>query len=369
VYQQDNAKHLQAEELLKQVLEGRSKKLRPGHPDTLQTKNNLAFLYVEQQKYEQAEALLKEVLDASAAELGPGNPFTLMCKHNLATVYQRQEKYDLAVGLLKEVLSVQTATLRGRHPDILQSKRTLAAVYFHMKKYDQAIPLFEEALELSKTELGPDHPESLRTQVNLAINYRETGKYPQAISLLEAVHRKDGKQPDHAWVGRELLVAYVRAGKTAEATALAAEQIRAAREHCPADSLQLAAALTNAAQGLLEAKMDADAEPLLREALSLREKRAPSDRDTHHARSLLGGALLSQRKYPDAEPLLLNGYRGLRQTEAKILPQVKDVRLRDALERLVRLYEALGKPDEAAKWKKELEAAWVAGRPEKPKVP
>ena len=66
---------------------------------------------------------------------------------------------------------------------------------------------------------------------------------------------------------------------------------------------------------------------------------------------------------------MLDGYSGLRQTEAQIPPQVNDSRLSDALERLVQLYDAWGKPDEAAKWRKELEAARAADRPEKPKGP
>jgi TolA-binding protein len=69
---------------------------------------------------------------------------------------------------------------------------------------------------------------------------------------------------------------------------------------------------------------------------------------------MLGEALLGQKKYADAEPLLLKGYQGMKQREAKIPPQGKP-RLREALERLVQLYEATGKKDEAARWRKELD--------------
>jgi len=47
----------------------------------------------------------------------------------------------------------------------------------------------------------------------------------------------------------------------------------------------------------------------------------------------------------------------LRRTQAQIERPDKDERMRDALERLVQLYDAWGKPDEAAKWRKELEKA------------
>jgi hypothetical protein len=69
---------------------------------------------------------------------------------------------------------------------------------------------------------------------------------------------------------------------------------------------------------------------------------------------MLGAALLGQKKYTDAEPLLKGGYQGMKQRQDKIPPQSKS-RLRMALELLVELYEATGNKDEAAKWRKELE--------------
>jgi hypothetical protein len=67
---------------------------------------------------------------------------------------------------------------------------------------------------------------------------------------------------------------------------------------------------------------------------------------------MLGGALPGQKKYADAEPLLLAGYDGMKQREKSIPPQGK-VRIPEAIDRLVRLYDATGKQDDAAKWRKE----------------
>lgn len=81
----------------------------------------------------------------------------------------------------------------------------------------------------------------------------------------------------------------------------------------------------------------------------------PDARTTFNTKSLLGGALLGQKKYADAEPLLLAGYEEMKQREAKI-PEQGKVRLPEAIERLVQLYEARDKKDDAARWRKELEA-------------
>ena len=97
----------------------------------------------------------------------------------------------------------------------------------------------------------------------------------------------------------------------------------------------------------------AEAEPLARKCLALREKMIPDDWRTFNARSLLGASLLGQKKYAEAEPLLLSGYEGLKQREDKIPPAGR-IRPQEALQRLVRLYEETDRPGLAAEREKEL---------------
>ena len=105
----------------------------------------------------------------------------------------------------------------------------------------------------------------------------------------------------------------------------------------------------------------AEAEPLARECLAIREKQIPDDWLTFNARSLLGGSLLGQKKYAEAEPLLLAGYEGMKQREDRI-PAVGKPRLKETLQRLVQLYDATGRPDQAAEWKQKLAALLTALR-------
>lgn len=68
---------------------------------------------------------------------------------------------------------------------------------------------------------------------------------------------------------------------------------------------------------------------------------------------MLGGALLGEKKYPDVESLLLPGYEGMKAREKMIPPHGK-VRLTEALDRLIRLYDAWGKPEKAKEWRMKL---------------
>ena len=91
---------------------------------------------------------------------------------------------------------------------------------------------------------------------------------------------------------------------------------------------------------------------LRRECLDIRTKTQPDAWSTFNAYSLLGGALLGQKKYAKAEPLLLQGYEGMKQRE-KAIPAPGLSRLPEALDRLIELYTATNRPDEAKKWREE----------------
>ena len=81
-------------------------------------------------------------------------------------------------------------------------------------------------------------------------------------------------------------------------------------------------------------------------------KNQPDAWTTFDAQSLLGGALLGQKKYAEAGPLLLKGYEGMK-ARAKAIPPQGGTRIPEALDRLIELSAATNKPDEAKLWQAE----------------
>jgi hypothetical protein len=130
------------------------------------------------------------------------------------------------------------------------------------------------------------------------------------------------------------------------------EQLPEARKTLPSDSPELARVLANIGWGLLEQKKWDEAEPLLRECWTIRAKTQPEAWNTFYTQSLLGGALSGQKKYQDAEPLLLKGYEGMNQREKTIPPFSKKI-LPETIDRLIELYTATNRPEEAKKWQAE----------------
>lgn len=66
---------------------------------------------------------------------------------------------------------------------------------------------------------------------------------------------------------------------------------------------------------------------------------------------MLGGSLLCQRKYAEAESFLLLGYEGMKQRE-KSIPDAGKMRIPEAIQRVAELYEATGQAEKTAEWKK-----------------
>jgi non-specific serine/threonine protein kinase/serine/threonine-protein kinase len=353
VLHHSQGKHDLAETLIDEVIKRRTARLGADNADTLTSRHRLALVYRSQGKFDLAETLCREVLERRNVTLDRDHLDTLASKHLLAVLYGIKRRFDLAEPMYQEVLRVRTAKQGADHPDTLTSRHHLALLYASMDKPSQAIPILQETLALRKVRLSPEHPTTLDTQADLGINLCNAGRQADGIALLAEVHQKGLSDRRLVRVTSILLGAYLRAGKTADARALADELLRTARDKFADDSLDHFAALADAGWLLVEWKSFAAAEPLLREAVSRGDSFFGDSWQTHHARLLLGISLLGQQKFADAEPLLALGYETLREREAQI-PKETGAPLHQAVQWAVELYEASGQADKAEEWRTRL---------------
>jgi tetratricopeptide (TPR) repeat protein len=281
--------------------------------------------------------------------------------NGLAGAYGAAGKFDLAMPLWEESLKLTKAKLGADHPQTLSAMNDLATGYLEAGKRDLALPLLEESLKLTKAKLGADHLYTLGAMHNLAMGYRAAGKHDLALPLvLEAatgMEKRCFRDDQAGECVNSLVLCYEHLKRFGEAEVWRRKWLAVVKEQSGADSLPYAGELASLGLNLIQQKKWSEAETVLRDCLAVREKKQPDAWNTFNAQSMLGDALLNQKKYADAEPLLLAGYKGLKQREATIPQPVRKVRLEEALARLVALYEATGKKDEAAKWRKELDAA------------
>jgi len=395
--------------LLEETLKLQRAKLGPDHPHTLRSMNNLAVAYQDAGQVEKALPLHEETLKLQRAKLGPDHPDTLGSMHNLAVAYRRAGQVEKALPLHEETLKLRRAKLGPDHPDTLASMHNLAVAYREAGELEKALPLLEETLKLRRAKLGPDHPDTLASMNNLALTYLLAGQVEKALPLLEETLKLQRAKlgpdhPDTLTSMHNLAVAYRRAGQVEKALPLWAEAMEGMEKHkftipiadlavpaairayeeakqfdraeawrrkwlavierrSGAKSMEYADELAGLGWNLLQQRKWAEAEKVLRECLHIRQEKRPDHWSTDNTRSMLGGALLGQKRYPEAEPLLREGYQGLKDRADQIPPEARK-RILEAVDRLVELYTALGKPEDVKKWQTERET-WVKQLPEK----
>ena len=217
-----------------QTLADSERVLGPGHPQTLSSRNNLAYAYGAAGRLGQAIPLYEQNLADTERVQGPGHPDTLASRNNLALAYREAGRLDQAIPLHEQTLADTERVLGPDHPDTLASRDNLAGAYGAAGRLDQAIPLYEQNLADTERVLGPDRPDTLALRNNLAYAYQSAGRLQQAIPLHEQTLADSERVlgPDHPQTltsRNNLALAYRKAGRLQQAIPLH-EQTLADRE-------------------------------------------------------------------------------------------------------------------------------------------
>jgi serine/threonine protein kinase/Tfp pilus assembly protein PilF len=299
----------------------------------------------------QALALHRECRD----ELG-----SLKLIQGLCSGYTLNWQPAKAESLTVEALDRSQRVL-GDHPDTGILTINLGWIYEQLNQLDRAEELILRSLELRRRVLGEDSPRTLSSHLLLARIHVQERRFEEARPRVEDILARIRGRPamlDDLYlpyqVG-ELGWAYLEQGHVAEADTFCVLALEAMRRRTDANPLVLPRVLTALGAVRLAQERYAEAEALLRESALLAEKRWPEAAYPFHVTSLLGASLAGQKRYAEAEPLLLRGHDGLLERRASLPPYLDAARrLAEAIERLVRLYDAWGKPAEATGWRKKL---------------
>ncbi len=339
---------------LEQALEGQRAQLGPDHPDTFRTINNLAVAYLRAGELERALPLLEEALKTSRENFGTDHPTTLVIMTNIARAFSDSGDPQRALPLLEETLTWQKVKHGDAHPRTLATMKNLGDVYAILGRPADAESIFLEALAGARRQLSPDHPALHNCLHVLARFYWKMGRPKESVPLWEEVLRcrkENLGEDDPLTVNTafNLAVNYRSAGQWREAVEVIDEWLPhacSARSHTDTHWR-----IEEAASIYVQSDQLVKAEPLLRELVELSKQEAGAESPQCAAAiARLGLNLLYQKKYTEAEPLLLSGYEGIKQREGKISP-VDEIRLTEAIQRLVQLYEAWGELEKAEPWR------------------
>ncbi|MCG8407718.1 MAG: serine/threonine-protein kinase [Phycisphaerales bacterium] len=295
----------EAESLYRRALTVRRK--LPGRDrDVATTMTNLAAILKNKGGHTQAESLYREALEIFRG-LDGERLRVASCLNNLALLLRETGDGDEAESLLREALAIRRETYGKEHPDVATAMHNLALVLRSQERYSEAESLYREVLTLRRKILPENHPYLAVTLNNLA----------------------------------ELLVAQ---GEFEAAERHCREALDIRQKSLPEGHPSTAGALLVLGRIHLGRDDPGGAEPLLHQALNVYKNRLP---DGHsriaRAESELAGCFVALERYAEAESLLLNSYKTIKDKHGENHPIVQET-----LKKIVTLYEAWGKPEEAS---------------------
>ncbi len=309
-----------ARPLLDEALSTRRRLLGSQNADVADSLNDLGVLLREKGDAAAAEPLLVEALATRRRVLGPEHRDVAVTLVELGRVYaDRGSGTDpRAEPLFREALAIRRKVLGDENHETATSMNELALLLWHRGDLAEAEELFRKGLEINRKTQGEDHPDVSASLNNLALIAGDRGNFAAAETLsrqsVAMARRTLGENhPDLAIKLNNLSRPLLYEGKYDEAAAALQEALRIATAAFGDQHPAVANYAVNLGRVFLARKDAASAEPLLRKALEIR-RGAFSEGDWRVAmtKSLLGEALTSLGRYDEAERLLLEASRTLR---------------------------------------------------------
>jgi eukaryotic-like serine/threonine-protein kinase len=349
-------KFAQSATLDRQALETSRRLFSGDSAQTAAILGNLAANLSAEGKNEEAETLDKQRLEMSKRVQGPEDPGTLNAMNDLAGDYVGQSKYRQAEELWAEVVAIRRRTVGLEHADTLVNIANLASAYLNDGKIAESISLLQEVVSVSTRVLGADNMDTLNASAILAMDYSMEGQHQRAETLMTNTLNRmrsiyGAEHPNALPCLAYLQNIYIRQGDFRLAEKIALQLLAADRHLRGETSSDTRDAQMQVALIYYLERRYAQSEPMARQALDALRNEPDDDVNRAKAESLFGAVLAAEKKYAEAEPLLLHGYRVQSAGREHIdFPERCHVDL--AHKWLVQLYQDWGKPDQASDWKK-----------------
>ncbi len=342
-------KPAEAEALLRRALERCQRVLGEEHPSTTDAMEKLGQFVEAQGDDEEAERLYRRTYELDRRILDPDHPRTQVVMNSLIRVLDRQEK----VAEARPIVADRLAHLRraAERPDA--NARALNAYAWALLTCEPAdLRNPDAALANARRAVELDGGADAGTLETLALAFRMTGDLDQAIETQRnavALARGGGAYNRPELEGK-LMEYLLENGDFVGAASVSWEDLAT---HFGESLITEAAPGTSdvlRSEALMREGRFEEAADVLRGSLVTKQKTLPEGHwliaDTM---SRLGGAVAGEGKFAEAEPLLLEGYAAMQENR-----RVAVGRKREAIERIIQLYESWDKPDQAAEWRKRL---------------
>jgi serine/threonine protein kinase/tetratricopeptide (TPR) repeat protein len=358
VLRSDQAHLDEAEQVIRHGMEMQRRHLPPNHPAVARSMVALGRVLAQRGSYDAAIQTLSEAVRIDSTQGEGAAPSDLATSLTaLAEAQYSAGHYEISDSLYRRVLGMDRQLHGPRHPLVANDLGNLGSIQQDLGYYTEAERFAREALDITESYYGKEHPRTANnlTMLGRALLYQK--KYDEAEAALQqalAIQEKvfGPVHPEVADTLNELGNVASMRDNFDEAERRFRRVASIYREVYGDHHYLVAIALSNVAYGYLNKKDYARAEQLFRDVVRRFTETLSADNvNTGIARIKLGRTLLRQNRFNEAEEETMAGYQVLaKQTNPS------NSFLQAARKDLAAEYEALNRPEIAAKFRAELAA-------------
>lgn len=345
--------YAQAQPVLEQALATRRRTLGGRHPDVAESLHNLAALAYLTGDHERAASHFRQATTIRRKAFGTAHPETLESLFALATVTHEGIDAESGRALFDEWIAAQSSLPAEASADQADQLEALGTLLTFSGDSTRAEPLLRRALAIRRSIYGPIHPQVAVSLSDLSLALSRKGEFEAAeqlaresLALRRTIYPEDHREVIAGLA--DLAATLWERGRSNEAESVYREVLAGNRRVYGEDHLEVTHTKRMLGRLLTEKGGAHDeAEGLLRDAFQRTRAHFGDDYPlTVRTRYYLGDVLLAKGDLAQAEPLLAGSYAQF----LKILgPDARATR--NAAGSLARLYEASGRPTDAATYR------------------
>ena len=132
-------------------------KVSPNYPDLVITLENMAGIQFLNNHLDEAEAIYRQVIDRRIAAEGQDSTEVAGVMHNLAAVCVRRQRLTEAEDYLRRCFKIWAARPDYSNPNQVLAYANLGLIYAYSQRPVEAEQSFQQALDLANRILGPEH--------------------------------------------------------------------------------------------------------------------------------------------------------------------------------------------------------------------
>lgn len=231
----------EAEGLLRSALSMQDRLYGGAHPESDETKRQLAELLADRRQFDEAHTLFKELIASRVAMLGPNHYETGSAWNSYAHLLSAMGENEAAIDAYNRMLDITRKSYGDTHPSLAAGYNNVAIMERNQENLDAAIEGFELSLAMQDAVgLEADHPNRAYPISGLGRIYLLQRKFAEAAEQLEkalAIRRKNMEE-EHILIIEmkgDLGAVYSEMGRYDEAEALLLHTYQHLLDNWPSD--------------------------------------------------------------------------------------------------------------------------------------